>query len=179
MRSMKFSYLFLVVLLVMVVTACKQPDADNKRSAPFAVGEHMKMVQFRLPSLTDNVVLDSKQLEGKVLLVNFFATWCPPCIQEVPTLISLQNSFKEEGFSVVAFSMDEGNPAIVRKFIEKYGISYPVLLAEPSITKGFGGVIGIPVSFLVNRRGEIVKKYIGYVEPDTLGQEIKNLLSEK
>ena len=175
---MKIKYLFLVLMgLLMFIAACNRPEPEGNKTALPASGEHMKMVQFRLPSITDNVVLDSKQLQGQVLLVNFFATWCPPCIEEIPTFISLQNSYKQKGFSIVAFSMDEGDPALVIKFIEKYGINYPVLRAEPEITKGFGGVIGIPVSFLVNRKGEIVKKHIGFVEHEIIEEEIKDLIS--
>ena len=77
-------------------------------------------------------------------------------------MIALQDSFKPKGFSVVAFSVDEGELAPLKKLIDKYGINYPVLLAEPFVTKSFGGVSGIPVTFLVNRKGQIVKKYLGY-----------------
>jgi len=176
-RSIKLSYFFLAIGLLMFVMACKQTDSERNRGALPAIGERMRMVEFRMQSLTDNVVLDSQQLEGQVLLVNFFATWCPPCIQEIPIFISLQNSFKQKGFSVVAFSMDEGDPAPLKKMIEKYGINYPVLLAEPAVERGFGGVTGIPVTFLVNRKGEIVKKYLGYVEHEDLEEEIKKMLN--
>jgi thiol-disulfide isomerase/thioredoxin len=173
---MRFSSIFLAIGLITFVMACKQQDSERNSNALPAIGERMHMVQFRLSSLTDNNVLDSKQLEGQVLLVNFFATWCPPCIQEIPIFISLQNSFRQKGFSVVAFSMDEGDPAPVKKVVEKYGINYPVLLAEPAVERGFGGVAGIPVSFLVNRKGEIVKKYLGYVEHGVLEEEIRKML---
>ena len=173
---MRLSNIFLAICLLMFAMACKQPDSERSRGALPAIGERLKMVQFSMTSLTDNVVLDSKQLEGKVLLVNFFATWCPPCIQEIPVFISLQNSYSEKGFSVVAFSLDEGNPALLKKLIEKHNINYPVLMAEPAVERGFGGVTGIPVSFLVNRKGEIVKKYLGYVDHGALEEEIEKML---
>jgi len=110
-------------------------------------------------------------------LVTFFASWCPPCIQEIPTFIDLQKSYSGKGFSVVAFSMDEGDPAPLYKLIEKYGINYPVLLADETVIRGVGGVTGIPVTFLVNRKGEIVKKYLGYVEHDVLETEIISMLA--
>ena len=175
-KIVKLSYIFLTLGLLVFGISCKQTDADRNSSALPAIGERMKMAEFSMPSLTDNVMLDSKQLEGQVLLVNFFATWCPPCIQEIPVFISLQKSFKQKGFSVVAFSMDEGDPLPVKKIIGKYGINYPVLLAEPAIERSFGGVTGIPVTFLVNRKGEIVKKYLGYVEHGALEEEIEKML---
>ncbi|MDH3783632.1 MAG: TlpA family protein disulfide reductase [Desulfobulbaceae bacterium] len=174
---MKFRYFLLVVGLFAMLLACKQPESETRGGYSPPIGKHMQMVQFKLPSLTDNAVLDSKELEGKVLLVTFFATWCPPCIQEIPTFIELQDSYKGKGFSVVAFSDDEGDPELLNKLIEKYGINYPVLLADLEIARGFGGVSGIPVTFLVNRKGEIVKKYLGYVEHDVLEEELQKMLA--
>jgi len=174
---MKYRYLFLAIGLLVLLMACKQSESDTRGGYSPAIGERMQMVQFKLDSLTDNQVLDSKQLEGQVLLVTFFATWCPPCIQEIPTLIELQNSYRSKGFSVLAFSVDEGDTTPLLRLIEKFGINYPVLLADLKITKGFGGVSGIPVTFLVNRKGELVKKYLGYVGHDVLEEEIKKMLT--
>jgi thiol-disulfide isomerase/thioredoxin len=174
---MKMRYFFLILGLLALLMACKQQESDTRGGYSPPIGKHMQMVQFKLTSLTDNVVLDSKKLEGQVLLVTFFATWCPPCIQEIPTFIALQDFYKEKDFSVVAFSVDEGDPAALYKLIEKYGINYPVLLADLEIARAFGGVSGIPVTFLVNRKGEIVKKYLGYVEHDVLEEEIKQMIT--
>jgi len=175
--NVKLRYFFLVIVVLMLGMACKQAEPDKRAGLTPAIGERMKMASFRMPSLTDKTVLDSKQLDGQVLLVTFFATWCPPCIQEIPTLIALQDTFKSKGFSVVAFSVDEGDLAPLENLIIKYKINYPVLLADPVITRSFGGVTGIPVSFLVNRQGETTKKYLGYVSYDHLEEEIKSLLS--
>jgi thiol-disulfide isomerase/thioredoxin len=173
---MKLKYFFLVIGLLLAVMACKQTEPDTRGFSP-AIGERMQMAPFKLPSLTDKTVLDSKQLDGKVLLVTFFATWCPPCIQEIPSLIALQDSYKSKGFSVVGFSVDEGDLAPLYNLIEKFGINYPVLLAEPDIARSFGGVSGIPASFLVNGQGEIVKKFLGYVSHDFLEEDIKSMLA--
>jgi thiol-disulfide isomerase/thioredoxin len=175
---MKFRYFFLVIGILVMLVACKETQSDTRGKYSPVIGEHMQMVQFKLNSLTDNTVLDSKQLEGQVLLVTFFATWCPPCIQEIPALIALQKSLKQKGFSVLAFSVDEGGPEPLQRLIEKYEINYPVLFADLNVEKGFGGVTGIPVTFLVNRKGELVQKYLGYVGHDVLEEEINNLLTE-
>jgi thiol-disulfide isomerase/thioredoxin len=177
-QNMKFRYLFLFIGMLVMLVACKQTEPDTRGGYSPAIGERMQMVQFKLDSLTDNAVLDSKELEGQVLLVTFFATWCPPCIQEIPTLNAVQKSFKQKGFSVLAFSVDEGDPAPLHRLIEKYEINYPVLLADLNVVKAFGGVTGIPVTFLVNRKGEIVKKYLGYVGHDVLEEAITSLLAE-
>jgi thiol-disulfide isomerase/thioredoxin len=139
----------------------------------------MKMVNFNLPSAAENTMVDSKQFEGKILLVTFFATWCPPCIQEIPTLIDLQNSYASKGFSVIGMSVDEGGVPPLKRLIDRTGINYPVLMADNKVAGGFGGVTGIPVSFLVNRQGELVKKYLGYIEHDVLQEEIQKMIVSK
>lgn len=177
-ENMKFRYLLLAIGLLTLVMACKQGEQDTRVGLTPAIGERMQMAPFKKDSLTDKTIIDSRQLDGQMLLVTFFASWCPPCIQEIPTLITLQDSFKSKGFSVIAFSVDEGDLAPLQKLINKFGINYPVLLADPVVTRSFGGVTGIPATFLVNRQGQIVKKYLGYVGHDFLEEDIKSMLSE-
>ncbi|MFC1843427.1 TlpA disulfide reductase family protein [Thermodesulfobacteriota bacterium] len=157
--------------------ACKQIEQETRVGLTPAIGERMQMAPFKKSSLNDKSTIDSQQFDGQVLLVAFFATWCPPCIQEIPTLIALQDSYKSKGFSVVAFSVDEGDLAPLKKLINKTGINYPVLLADSEVARSFGGVTGIPVVFLVNREGEIVKKYLGYTSHDILEEDIKTVLT--
>ncbi|MGW8161229.1 MAG: TlpA disulfide reductase family protein [Desulfobulbales bacterium] len=174
---MKFRYYFLIFGLLAMFVACKQqePAPTERYSAPS--GKQVQLAPFNLMSLTDDTMLDRKQLQGQVLLVNFFATWCPPCIQEIPSFIALQNKYKAKGFTVVAFSADQGTPEQIKKFIKKHAINYPVFPAIAEVTSGFGGVTGIPVTFLINRKGEVVKKLIGYVEHDVLDEEIVKLIA--
>jgi thiol-disulfide isomerase/thioredoxin len=135
------------------------------------------MPSFSLASVSDGVVVDSKSFKGKVLLLTFFATWCPPCAEEIPVLVKLQDDLGEAGFSVVGLSVDQQGPAIVASFVEKRGVNYPVLLAEAQTTSDFGGVYGIPVAFLVNKSGNVVKKYTGYVGHNILEKDIRSLLN--
>jgi len=91
---MKFRYLLLAIGLLTLVMACKQGEQDTRVGLTPAIGERMQMAPFKKDSLTDKTIIDSRQLDGQMLLVTFFASWCPPCIQEIPTLITLQDSFK-------------------------------------------------------------------------------------
>ncbi len=136
-----------------------------------------KMPTFALESVRDGKVVESGSFKGKVLLITFFATWCPPCSEEVPTLIKLHKQFADAGFSVVGLSVDQQSPALVAKFVEKRAINYPVLLAESQTTRDFGGIYGIPVAFLVNKSGNVVKKYTGYVQHEILEKDIRSLLN--
>ncbi len=135
-----------------------------------------KMPQFVLKSAVDDTEVDSQGFAGKVLLVSFFATWCPPCVEEIPTFNELQKSYSEKGFSIIALSVDQGGPAGVAKLVKKKNINYPVLMADNETMQNFGGVYGVPVSFLVNKEGNVVKKYPGYVPKSILTKDITSLL---
>jgi thiol-disulfide isomerase/thioredoxin len=145
----------------------------------FAAGNALSataMPRFKLPDIMTGEVVDSKELNGTSLLVIFFATWCPPCIQEIPNLIELQNEYSSKNFSVIGLSVDQGEN-VVKKLVTKKGINYPVMMADNSVTREFGGVYGIPTSFLVNSRGNVVKKYTGYVPHSVLVRDIKQIIN--
>lgn len=136
-----------------------------------------RMPEFVLKSVVDGTDVDSRTFAGKVLLISFFATWCPPCIEEIPTFIDLHESYGKEGFAVIGLSVDQGGPAIVAKLVEKKKINYPVLMADNETMENFGGVYGVPVSFLVNMEGNVVKKYPGYVPKAILKKDILSILN--
>ncbi len=136
-----------------------------------------KMPSFSLPDAVSGSTVNSADFTGKTLLITFFATWCPPCMQEVPTLIELHKQFSKSNFSVVGLSVDEGGSSVVAKLVEKRSINYPVLMADAATARNFGGVVGIPTSFLVNKEGNVVKKYPGYVPHTILEQDIKKIMN--
>ncbi len=144
---------------------------------PHAASAGKSMPSFSLPDVVTGDTVNSKAFDGKTLLVTFFATWCPPCMQEIPDLISLQSEYAEKGFSVVALSVDQGGVGVVKKLVEKRSINYPVLLANGSTARDFGGVVGIPTSFLINSKGLVVKKYPGYVPHMILENDIKRIMN--
>jgi len=135
-----------------------------------------RMPNFSLQDVISGKKINSSEFEGKALFVTFFATWCPPCIDEMPTLIELQNKYKRDGFSVVGLSVDQDGLQTVKKLVEKKSINYPVLLADSITMQKFGGVYGIPVSFLINKKGHVVKKYTGYQPLSVLEKDLKKIL---
>lgn len=136
-----------------------------------------RMPQFVLKSAVDGSEVDSMSFAGKVLLVSFFATWCPPCIEEVPTFKDLQGKYGEKDFSVIALSVDQGGPDVVARLVRKKNINYPVLMADNETMQNFGGVYGVPVSFLINKEGNVVKKYPGYVPKAILIKDIESVMN--
>ncbi len=135
-----------------------------------------KMPSFALPSVKDGSVVKASGYQGKAMLINFFATWCPPCRKEIPSLIQLQKEYGPKGFTVIGISTDQGGAALVDKFAQKMEINYPVLLSDSETPAAFGGILGIPTSFLVNREGNVVKRYDGYVGHQTLVNDLNAIL---
>jgi thiol-disulfide isomerase/thioredoxin len=100
----------------------------------------------------DGRVIDSESLKGKVVLVHFWATWCPPCRKEMPALAAFYKQHAKDGFEVIAVSLDEAsNIAEVRRFVQSYG--FPVAMMDSSRMDGFGRVWALPLSFLIDRKG--------------------------
>jgi thiol-disulfide isomerase/thioredoxin len=166
MKKIRFPIMLIAILLLTAFVFAVTPL--------YAV---TKMPTFSLPAVTDGRPIDSKDLQGKVLLVIFFATWCPPCMEEVPGLIDLQKELSRDGFSVVAFSIDEQGPRIVARMVKKLGVNYPVVMADENTVTGFGGIRGIPTSFLVNQKGDIVKRYNMYVPRTVFAKDIKSVMN--
>ncbi|MBU0664108.1 MAG: TlpA family protein disulfide reductase [Proteobacteria bacterium] len=136
-----------------------------------------KMPSFSLADAVNGTTVNSADYNGKTLLITFFATWCPPCMQEVPTLMELHQQFSKANFSVVGLSVDQGGPSIVAKLVASRSINYPVLMADETTARNFGGIAGIPTSFLINKEGNVVKKYPGYVPHAILEKDIKTLMN--
>jgi len=140
------------------------------------VGAAVPMPQFTLSSVVDGETVDSASFKDQVLLVTFFATWCPPCRQEIPDLKLLQDEFGPQGFSVLALSVDEGGPSIVAPLVKQQKINYPVVMATPAVANKFGGVNVLPTSFLINRQGHVVKKYMGFTPHALLKRDIEAVM---
>ncbi len=136
-----------------------------------------KVPDFSLSAISGkNKVIDIREYRGKVVLVVFWATWCQPCMQEVPSLISLQKEFGAQGFSVIGLSLDEGGSSAVTRVVEKQGINYPVAIASSKVSRDFGGIVGIPTAFMVDRTGNVVKRYSGLTSHKIIADDLKRVL---
>ena len=131
---------------------------------------------FTLTDL-DGKPVQLSALKGKVVLLDFWATWCPPCRAEIPHFIELYNSYKSQGLEVVGLSVRE-KPEVVRAFVKEKDIPYPVAITTGQQEKAYGGIQGIPTTFLIDKKGRIAGKYLGYHEKQEFEQKIKSLLAE-
>jgi len=112
---------------------------------------------------------------GKVVLVNFWATWCPPCREEIPELMELKREFKDK-MEIVGISEDDDPPASVMKFAHAKGMTYPIIMATPELVEAYGGVPALPTSFLIDTQGRVVQKHSGLYPIEFYQLEIRALL---
>jgi len=114
---------------------------------------------FTLKNL-DGKEISLSDFKGKVIMLDFWATWCPPCVKAVPELITLHEKYKAEGFEVIGISMDH-SVGDARSFVKDKNVPYTVLMSSSKVEKQYG-VINIPVTFLIDRSGKVVKKHLGF-----------------
>ena len=103
----------------------------------------------------------SDQLKGKVVVLDFWATWCGPCRMEIPGYIELQKKYADQGLTIVCVSLDQQGPGVVQRFVAQSGINYPIVMGDQKIVEAFGGVEGIPTTFIIDRDGNIREKKVG------------------
>jgi thiol-disulfide isomerase/thioredoxin len=132
--------------------------------------------------------LDGSAMEaykGKVVLVNFWATWCEPCRVEIPWLIEFQQKYSGRGFTILGVAMDNEGNSVVAPFVENerfevngkpLGMNYPVFIGNDEIAEKFGGIIGYPTSVLISRDGRQVKRITGLIPHDEIAKAIEGLL---
>jgi len=183
-KNAKFAWVLCAVALLAsgTFTACGGSSAKGSSSA--------KSLNAA-PDVTfknlDGADVPLASLKGKVVLVNFWATWCEPCRSEIPALIGLQDKYASKGFTMLGASMDEDGKKAIDPFVAntKFNVNgtektmdYPIVLGTDAITDKFGGLLGMPTSYLISRDGKIIKKYIGVVNEDDVTKDVEVALGQ-
>ncbi|MAT40053.1 MAG: redoxin [Ectothiorhodospiraceae bacterium] len=167
--------------IAVLATACSKKEeqpAQEFNQMPQQQQQTMNANSDAAPGFTLTKVGGGKKslsdYQGKVVMVNFWATWCGPCKREIPDFVELQNEYKDKGFEIVGIALDE--PADVETFVDNSSINYDILHGNQDIAMAYGNIRSIPTTFLLNRDGEIVKKYVGMQPKSTWATEINAIL---
>lgn len=184
MRSRIYTGIFFAVVILLFVFnnsdylfGGEEPNGPYPPSyVPAGEQKSAQAPDFELPT-TDGKKLKLSDLKGKVVIVDFWATWCPPCRKGVPDLVELKKKYGKKGFEVVGISLDAPQTkGDVVPFIKDYGINYPVVYGNEAVTISYGGVQSIPTAFVIDKQGKIVASYVGLRPKEVYEDHIKKLL---
>jgi cytochrome c biogenesis protein CcmG/thiol:disulfide interchange protein DsbE len=165
--------LLIAALAIFVVMGAYLLERSHRSDAPAAIAGAIAQ-DFSLPQLNGQL-LQLSAYRGRVVLLDFWATWCEPCQKEIPRFVQLQNEYGPQGLEIIGVSMDDSSDP-VRDFCQRLRINYPVVMGNARIGELYGGVLGLPIAFLIRRDGRIYAKHIGATDATVFEREIMTLL---
>ncbi len=176
-KILKLLFVFLgVFILLQLNFSCNNQDSVS--SVESSDNDLSKAPGFVLEDLGGNKV-SSQEYVGKVVLLNFWATWCRYCRQEISHLNELYEKYRKQGVEIIGVSFDSRGAKDVIPYIRKVPIDYPILIGTRSMSNSFGGITGYPTTFVLDQKWRIYKKYPGLVDKRVLEGDVKKLLAEK
>ena len=174
----------LALLTLPMLTASRQGEDASPASAAGSVSARTATCDAEdvKPAKLDFVLEDMNgervkiaDFKGKVILLNFWATWCGPCEQEIPGFVEMYDQYKDKGFVILGVSIDDP-PEALRAFAKSHHMQYPVLQMQSDIEDAYGPIFGVPMSFFIARDGSICKRHLGPASREQVEREIKALL---
>lgn len=178
----KILILIIVMLSAFNILGCEKQQAENsftyeKEQSFTTANESRKAADFALKTL-DGKTVKLSDYKGKIVIIDFWATWCPPCRKGIPDLVEIQKQYKEN-VVVIGISLDQENTIKdLAPFIKQYGINYPVVLGDQKVVMDYGNIQAIPTSFIVDQAGNIVDTHVGLVPKSTYTSKIDKLLKK-
>lgn len=174
-----FSKLAYVALAVVGIAAVFYVAHHQARQGDSVgnLSDHPPAPEFTLPT-PEGQSLSLSEYRGKVVLLDFWATWCEPCRDEIPRFVALQEKYRDQGLQIIGASMDDG-PDPVRDFDRQFKMNYPIVMGNAKLGEVYGGVLGLPIAFLIGRDGRIYAKHIGATNAAVFEKEIVGLLQKQ
>lgn len=163
---MKFRTIF--ILMLGILTVGMQGIACSPEENPLAS-------DFVLTTLEGDTIRLS-DYRGKVVIIDIWDTWCPPCRKGIPEFIEMFNTYRKKGFVVLGLALGQRGIDKVRSFAVEYKMDYPVAVLDQKVLDDYGPIRGIPTAFLIDREGRIVKKYVGYRPKQEFENDIESIL---
>lgn len=163
--------IFLIVILFGILILLQTKDSSYNPSSVPLIAKGLRAPNFNLPGL-DGRMVSLTDYKGKVVLLNIWATWCPPCVEEMPSMEKLYQELQGEGFEILAVSIDESGAQDMLPFMKKHKLSFPALIDSKGTLKGLYQTTGVPESFIIDKDGILVEKVIGprnWAIPEAIG----------
>ena len=173
-----------IVIGIFLLTGCgrQHVPVHAAESTPSAASTKSATARVTVPPWTlPDLAGKSQRLDdwrGQVVLLNFWATWCPPCIEEIPDLVQLQKDYQGRGVTVVGIALESGGAEAVQSFMQRMGMQYPVVLGDIDVAQRYR-VMGIPASFLLDRTGHLVRRWNGPRSKAVFARQIDAVLAEE
>lgn len=176
-------FLALPFIALSILVACRDEDGNSvTQSTPGTIDAAEKSVPglgeappFSLVSM-DGEEIALEDYRGKVVFINFWATWCAPCRVEIPDFISLQKEYGDRGLQIIGVALDEEGFEAVRPYAGEMGINYPIVLDDYTLGNRMGGVYAIPSTYMIDKNGIIRGRKIGYFPEEEMREKLQRLL---
>ena len=178
MKRNALVFVALFVAILAMLASGKYLDRTRKHGPLKLVGnvQGLPAPDFQLPSL-DGAKVKLSDFRGKAVLLNFWATWCPPCKVEMPWFADLQKEYGKDGLVILGLAMDDSEPDKIAQFASEMGVNYPILLGTDQVSDDYGNVQYLPTSFYISRDGTIVDKMTGLLDRKDIEEAVKKTLN--
>ena len=162
---MKRGFILSSLLILFLITPCNSQELQKQKAPNFSLKTY------------DGKIFELAKMKGKVVVINFWATWCPPCRAEIPDFIKVYDTYKSKGLEIIGIALDEDGWPKVNPFVQENKMNYPIVLGTMEVVQQYGGVQGIPTTFIVDKDGILTAMHVGMLSKKALEQKLNSLLS--
>jgi len=169
----------LALLIVLLLAGCTSQPGTTTPTGPNPSAQKSEAPNFELENVAGGI-LKSNDLKGKVTVVDFWATWCEPCISEIPNYNALRQSYNDKGVEILGVTVESAKLDDIKPKVQELQMKYPVVVGNDKVIDGFGGLIGFPTTFIVDKDWKVYKKYLGMTrnKKEMIEKDLQKLIAE-